>query len=315
LGVRRIDVMVVGSINEDLVATVAHAPAPGQTVLAEALARGPGGKGANQAVAASVAGASTAMLARVGDDASGAAQIAALEVFGVDVSRVRAVAGEATGLAMIVVTASGENSIVVAAGANARLGVAEVAAALEPLDERAVVVVQTEIAVAVVEEVAEICRRRSLRLVLNCAPVVQLSEAALAVADPLVVNEHEARELLPTGVGATADAGTGEVVDELANVATRLRAALGTASAVVTLGARGAHYAGADTADTAGAVRAAATTVVDTTGAGDWFVGSLGASLGRGSDLAEATRAATAAAAHAVGWRGARPLASRSSDK
>jgi ribokinase len=287
----QVDILVVGSVNADLLVTVERPPSPGETVFARSLADRPGGKGANQAVAAATAGATTALVACVGDDAAGVQQVRALTAAGVDVSAIRRVAGVPTGAAIVVVSGSGENSIVVAPGANAELAANEVTAAICALAPR-LVLIQTEVPAELVEQVATVCRQRELRMVLNCAPVVPLHPTALSQADPLVVNEHEARDLLGAPI-------TG-------NPAGALRGVVGAASAIVTLGARGAAFADARQA---GVVPAARVDPVDTTGAGDWFTGSLAAALTHGVGLAEATRNATEAAAAAVGWTGARPPA------
>ncbi len=278
-------VVVVGSLNQDVIVETERRPAGGETVLGRSLSRAQGGKGANQAAAAARAGARVAMVGCLGDDAAGEALRAGLERAGVDTAAVRVVAGEPSGTAVIVVDAEGENSIVVVAGANGRLAAADVGAAVAGA---AIVLVQLEIP----EEAVAAAARGAARLVLNASPVRALPGAVLAAADPLIVNAGEAAELAAGEPDTDPDA---------------LAAALlarGARSVVVTLGADGARWttpAGTIACD------APAVDVVDTTGAGDVFAGTLAARLAGGADPEEALAAAVAAGAEAVGWRGAQP--------
>ncbi|QLD11951.1 ribokinase [Microbacterium oleivorans] len=289
-------VVVVGSINQDIVARVARIPAPGETLLAESLVRSGGGKGANQAVGARRAGgADVAFVGAVGTDAAGETLRSALVTDGIDVSGLLRVDG-VTGTALISVDAHGENAIVVAAGANAARDTltdtqrAAVASAT-------VVLTQLEIPVALVRDAAA-ARADGAWHVLNAAPSAPFASARaelLAATDVLVVNEHEARE----AAGA----------DDLDEAVGALAAAVGVL--VVTLGARGCLVVcGTDRAE----VPAYAVTPVDTTGAGDTFCGVLAAALaasGRRPDtvdldlLVDAARAGAAASALAVTRPGA----------
>ena len=165
-------VLVLGSINVDLVTHVQRHPAPGETVLGEGLTRLAGGKGANQAVAAARAGADVAMLGAVGDDEAGQAYVERLQRLGVDTSGVVVRQGEPTGTALIVVDASGENTIVVA-----------------------VLLAQLEVPLETVARACTIAARREVRIVLNAAPYAVLPGDAFSLGDPVVVNEHEARLL------------------------------------------------------------------------------------------------------------------------
>lgn len=285
------DLVVVGSANADLVVAVERRPGAGETVLGSDLAVHPGGKGANQAVAAARLGARTALLARVGDDAHGRLLLRAQRAAGVDTAGVL-VGGAPTGVALITVDPSGDNSIVVAPGANARLTAADVRAARGLLAAARVVSVQLEIPRETVVEVARAVRPGTL-LVLNASPPAALPAEVLAACAVLVVNEHEARTLLAgdPAAGATAP---GEWA--------RALLARGPAAVVVTLGA-----AGALVADGRGVVTVPSSRVpaVDTTGAGDAFTGALCLRLAAGAGLEEAARFAVRVAAVAVTRRGA----------
>ena len=285
---------MIGAVNVDFIATVDDRPLGGQTVLATDLTRRAGGKGANQAAAAARAGASTTFVGAVGDDQNGVEQLDELRLLGVDVASVRRIPGVETGFAFITVTPDGENSIVVVSGANGDVEPADVVDALFGVQAGTVVVLQTELDGAVVDAAARTCSESDARVVLNDGPVARLAESTLALADPIVVNEHEARELCQ-GIALTSDR-------ELARM---VLAATGARSVVVTLGAEGVLLA-SQTED-AFVEAVPASEVVDTTGAGDTFVGSLAAGLARGEELVTAIRAAVGAASAAVTWLGARP--------
>jgi ribokinase len=273
-------VVVLGSLNLDLVVAVPRHPAPGETVLGGPLRRAFGGKGANQAVAAAAAGAVTALVGRVGDDDAGRAYLARLRGLGVDAGRVTADPGAATGHAIVVVDAGGENSIVVSPGANAGVGDADAAAAAGELGPGDVLALQLEVAVDVVAAAARAAAARGARVVLNLAPYADVPADVLALADPVVVNEHEHGLLR----GSAAH--------------DRRR---GPPSLLVTSGAAGSRW---------GDLRVAAvpvTDVVDTTGAGDAYCGTLAARLALGDEPATAMAAASAAAAESVTRVGAQP--------
>jgi ribokinase len=282
--------LVVGSANADLTVRVPRHPGPGETVLgATDLAVHPGGKGANQAVAAGRLGARVGFCGKVGDDAHGERVARALQGAGVDTGALSVAAGVPTGVALVTVASSGENTIVVAPGANARLTPDEVAAAVT--EQVRVVSVQCEVPTAAVCAAA----RRAPRFVLNASPaeaLVGAPEAAevLGRADPLVVNEHEMRVLL----GAADGRGAVAPVDLLR---------LGVRSAVVTLGAGGAVVVGPDGGTVP--VPAPAVEAVDTTGAGDAFTGALAWRLAEGDGLTEAVGWAVRAGAAAVQEAGA----------
>ncbi|MFE1315398.1 ribokinase [Streptomyces sp. NPDC058755] len=283
------DLLVVGSANADLVIGVERRPAAGETVLGGDLAVHPGGKGANQAVAAARLGARTALLARVGDDAHGRLLLDSQRAAGVDPVGVL-VGGAPTGVALITVDPSGDNSIVVSPGANARLTPADVRAAISLLLASRVVSAQLEIPLETVVEVVRHLAEGS-RFVLNPSPPRPLPTEVLAACDPLIVNEHEARVLL-------GDPGVSEEPEDWA----RLLLAKGPRSVVVTLGAQGALVADSSGVTRVPSVKVAA---VDTTGAGDAFTAALAWKLGSGSTLAEAAAYAARVGAAAVTKRGA----------
>ncbi|WP_210719031.1 ribokinase [Streptomyces galbus] len=250
------DLLVVGSANADLVIGVERRPGAGETVLGSDLAVHPGGKGANQAVAAARLGARTALLARVGDDAYGRLLLESQRAAGVDTVGVL-VGGAPTGVALITVDPSGDNSIVVSPGANARLTPRDVRAATSLFHASRVVSAQLEIPLETVEEVARTLPPDT-RFVLNPPPPRPLDSEVLAACDPLIVNEHEAKVLL----GPAYDVASGP--EDWA----RLLLAKGPRSVVVTLGAGGALVA---SSEGVGRVDAVAVDAVDTTGAGDSF--------------------------------------------
>ncbi|MEU3601417.1 ribokinase [Streptomyces sp. NPDC006798] len=284
------DLLVVGSANADLVVGVERRPGPGETVLGSPLAVHPGGKGANQAVAAARLGARTALLARVGDDDHGRLLLAAQRAAGVDTSAVL-VGGAATGVALITVDSSGDNGIVVSPGANALLSPADVRAAAGAVRAARVVSAQLEIPLETVVETVRVLGPGG-RFVLNPSPppAGRLPAEVLAACDPLIVNEHEARALLGGDPG-------GEPRDRALGLLS-----LGPRSVVVTLGALGAMVAGAAVC---ARIRSPRVTAVDTTGAGDAFTAALAWRLGLGESLESAAVYACRVGAAAVTARGA----------
>ncbi|MGP4088223.1 ribokinase [Streptomyces sp. KR55] len=283
------DLLVVGSANADLVIGVERRPAAGETVLGSDLAVHPGGKGANQAVAAARLGARTALLARVGDDAHGRLLLDSQRAAGVDTVGVL-VGGAPTGVALITVDPSGDNSIVVSPGANGKLTPEDVRAAGSLFHASRVVSAQLEIPLETVVEAVRSLGPDS-RFVLNPSPPRPLPQEVLAACDPLILNEHEAKVIL----------GDALVGDDPADWA-RLLLARGPRSVVVTLGAEGSLVA-----DSQGVTRVASVKVdaVDTTGAGDAFTAALAWKLGAGASLAEAAAYAARVGAAAVTKRGA----------
>ncbi|MBC7267916.1 MAG: ribokinase [Streptomyces sp.] len=283
------DLLVVGSANADLVIAVERRPDAGETVLGSDLAVHPGGKGANQAVAAARLGARTALLARVGDDAYGRLLLGSQRAAGVDTVGVL-VGGAPTGVALITVDPSGDNSIVVSPGANGKLTPADVQAAASLFHASRVVSTQLEIPLETVVAVVRSLAPGS-RFVLNPSPPRPLPGEVLGACDPLIVNEHEARVIL--GAACVSDA-PGDWA--------RLLLAKGPRSVVVTLGAEGALVASGE-----GVVHVPSVPVdvVDTTGAGDAFTAALAWRLGAGEPLARAAAYAARVGAAAVTRAGA----------
>ncbi|MFZ1372886.1 MAG: PfkB family carbohydrate kinase, partial [Nostocoides sp.] len=194
-------VVVIGSVNIDQVAVVAERPKPGETVLALDHRQLAGGKGANQAVAAARAGAQVLMVGCVGADSGGAAYRARLTAYGIDVSHVAVRPDRPTGAAFITVDDSSENTIVVVPGANADVG-ADWPQGFPELGADDVVVLQLEIPLAAVARAAELAHEAGARVIINVAPYAELPPAVLALADPIIANEHEALALADSGAGS-----------------------------------------------------------------------------------------------------------------
>jgi ribokinase len=289
VGLMDAGVVVLGSANVDLVLAVERIPSPGETVLATGQARHPGGKGLNQAVAAVRAGVATAFAGAVGSDDGGDFLAETMSDAGLDLSLLRRV-DEPTGTALITVDEQGENAIVVAAGANATMirVAADEAVAIE---QAQTLILQLETPLSIVADAARIGRRAGTRVVLNAAPAQALDMAVLDAVDVLVVNEHEARIV----ADADENAGLDDIGPTLAREVPLV---------VVTLGARGARWFGAEGEGSLPAPRA---DVVDTTGAGDAFTGVLAASLADGARWPDAVRRGVVAGAIAVESRGAVP--------
>jgi ribokinase len=285
--------IVLGSANRDYTVLVERHPQPGETVLGGALTVATGGKGANQAVAAARAGAKPTFLGAVGADSVGADVIGDLEARGVNTDHVVRSA-EPTGIALIQVDHSGENTIVVAAGANATLDPKATAAIIASLiDSKSVVLCQLEIPVEVVSAAVSEVEKAGARFVLNLSPSRYVSPKLLSFADPLILNETEASDLASSTIDGPADAET---------IARRLSA--GSRSVVITLGADGVVVADATGVEHFETQRVS---VVDTTGAGDAFAGALAAALATGSTLRDAVRAGMVAGTAAVQHLGAQP--------
>ena len=281
------NVLVIGSINIDLVVTSDRLPRPGETVLGGRFAVHDGGKGANQAVAAARAGAQVTMIGAVGTDAHGDRALAALDAEGIDTTRIRRLDDQPTGVAIIAVGPRGENQIVVAPGANGTLNLdAEDHAAIGAAD---VLLTNHEIPAEASLDALRAAAAAGVTAILNPAPARALSAEVLALGPILTPNEHEL-------IVAIGNDETGAALDELAS---RNRGPI-----VVTQGPAGALLADGDRRERFEG--RPATDAVDTTGAGDTFCGVLAAWLAQGHPLEEAIRAANAAASLSVSAAGAR---------
>jgi ribokinase len=287
-------IVVVGSSNTDMVITGPRIPGPGETVLGGSFVVAPGGKGANQAVAAARLGARVTFVARIGTDMFGEEALAHYENDGIDTAYVVRDPDAPSGIAMIMVDAGGENAIAVASGANMRLTPGDVDRAKAAIMAADVVVLQLEVPYETVQHTASLAAGAGVPVVLNPAPARPLDEALLRHVAYLTPNESEAALL--TGIAvvddATADRAAGALL------------AAGAGTVVITLGARGAWW---KNRDESGRIPAPRVQAVDTTAAGDAFNGGLAVAVARGMVLHEAIRFANTVGALAVTKLGAQP--------
>lgn len=285
-------IVVVGSNMMDLVTYVDRMPEPGETLAAPSFEMGHGGKGANQAVAAAKLGSSVVMVSKVGSDAFASATIDNLSRHGVDVTHVTRAEGVSSGVAPIFVERSGENSILIVKGANDRLGAGEVDAAAELIAGCSMVLLQLEIPVATVYHTIALAKARGVPVLLNPAPAVaDLDVSRIASVRFLVPNETELALL------------TGMPVEGEAEVESAARSliARGIGTVIVTMGARGALLVEGDRSERIAPARVEA---VDTTGAGDAFIGAFAHFFTGGLPVAEALREAALYAADSITRRG-----------
>jgi ribokinase len=277
-------IAVVGSCNTDLITFADRFPRPGETLFGQSFDLGFGGKGANQAVAARLCGAQVLMVAKVGKDLFGEATVRNFNSFGVDTTHVKIVEGAPTGVAPIFVEPGGQNRIIVVKGANDRLTPADVDAAAAQLAGVNTIILQFEIPLETIYHTVRFARAHNIRCIVNPAPAVPASLADLTDADYFIPNETEA-ELI-----------TGLPVQTAEQAAACAAALLGKGfrRVVITLGARGALIA-----DSTGHVHVAPFPVnaVDTTGAGDAFIGSLAVFLAEGAPEKDAVARASLYAA------------------
>jgi ribokinase len=293
-------VVVCGSLNMDVVVQSARRPAKGETLLGAKVSFLPGGKGLNQAVAAARLGVPTVMLGAVGDDAFGAELRRFLKENGVDAAGVNVVAGSATGVALIQV-AEADNAITVASGANFAYRPSMARRTARP---REVWIAQFEIPVETTEALLKRARSQGATTLLNLAPFSSHPRRLMKLVDIAVLNEIELSQATRSTVQSSS------ALRRIVVACDDLRSA-GARAVVATLGARGAVVA---TAEGATAVKGLKADVVDTTGAGDCFVGALAARLSQGVPLAEAARFANAAAACSVERLGAAPSMPRAKE-
>ena len=290
-GILKYDVLVIGSLNADLVVRAPHFPQPGETISGGDLHIIPGGKGANQAVAAARQGASVAMLGRVGQDGFGDFLLDNLKNNHVEISNIER-DDASTGTAIIVVDENGQNSIVLSAGANGKVSPADVdhASALRP----SLILLQLEIPTLTVFHAAQYARKNNIRVILNPAPAKPLPDELISLADFIIPNETELSLL--TGL---------EVKDiPSAEQAAKVLLKRGAKNVIVTLGEKGALFVSSKQVTHVDTYKV---DVVDTTAAGDAFIGGFASALLRGFEIEEAVKYANACGALAATKFGAQP--------
>ena len=287
-------ITVIGSINMDLVIRCGTLPQPGETILAESSAEVCGGKGANQAVAAARAGGNVTMIGRVGDDAFAGRLVSNLKHEQIGCDAVGVSTNCPSGLAIVAVEQSGQNSIMVVAGANGQVSVEDVQAARNVIEASDVVLLQLEIPTAAVLAAIKIAQTANVRIIFDPAPALLHWPSELFNVDVLCPNESEAAALLGTPVVSISDA---------ESAARRIRE-LGAKHVAITLGARGTMVFDGESTQL---VEPCVITTVDTTAAGDAFAGALAVRWAEGTRFVDAVHFANAAGALAASREGAQP--------
>jgi ribokinase len=287
-------ILVVGSSNTDLIIKVPEIPRPGETLLGGAFQTFPGGKGANQAVAAARAGGEVVFIASVGDDDYGKAAVNGYKLDNINTEDIKVCKGIPSGIAMITISDKGENAITVASGANAELLKEDLDEAEEAFDEADYMLVQLETPLETVQKAVELCRDFDTRVILNPAPAAELPDEILALIDIITPNETEAERLTGVKVSGEQDAiKAAQVLHDR-----------GVKTVIITMGSKGAFLSDRDSG-TAKVIPGFKVTAVDTTAAGDVFNGQLAVALAEGSSMEEAVHLAHAAAALSVQKLGA----------
>ena len=286
-------VVVVGSLNQDLVVNLERMPDSGETVFGTSLQRNAGGKGLNQAAAAARLGARVSMVGAVSADSAGAFLLGVVEAEGIDDTHIARIDG-LSGTAVIEVDASGANRIIVIPGANATVTGDQVAAAIAAIPDIAIVLTQGEVPQDAVMAAMQAGRERGARTILNPAPVQEYPDELYRLVDIVIPNEHEAALITGQSTSTSVDAAS----------AARLLVERGVGCAIVTRGSRGSVWADRSTTGTCGAFPVLP---VDTVAAGDAFCGGVAAALAEGHDFSEALRWGSAAGALAATAAGAVP--------
>jgi ribokinase len=289
-------IVVVGSSNTDMVVRLRRLPTPGETLLGGRFAMLAGGKGANQAVAASRAGGQVSFIGRVGRDDLGERALSGLVKEGIEIKGASRDESEPSGVALILVSAVGENSIAVSPGANARLTPKHIALAAKVFSQASVVLLQLETPLASVRAAARLASEAGARVILNPAPAMKLPSGLLRKVSILTPNESEAEAL--TGIPVTNAVSAGRAARRLHDQ--------GVKTVVITLGSRGAYVSSDSMSELVSGYPVKA---IDTTGAGDVFNGALAVALAEGFELRQAVRFANAAAGRSVTRRGAQASA------
>ena len=287
-------IVVVGSSNTDLIIKVPEIPRPGETLLGGEFMTFPGGKGANQAVAAARAGGDVVFIAAVGDDPYGEEALKGYRLDQINTENIKICKGVPSGIAMITISEKGENAITVASGANALLSPADLEELDEVFHEADYMLIQLETPLETVQKAVELCNKLNTRVILNPAPAAELSDKILEKVSIITPNETEAESL--TGVIVSDELSAAEAAEVLHG--------FGIETVIITLGASGAYLSDRATS-TRSMVPGFSVQAVDTTAAGDVFNGQLAVSLAEGRELERAIVEAHAAAALSVQKLGA----------
>jgi len=287
-------IVVVGSSNTDLIIKVPEIPRPGETLLGGEFMTFPGGKGANQAVAAARAGGDVVFIAAVGDDPYGEEALKGYRLDQINTENIKICKGVPSGIAMITISEKGENAITVASGANALLSPADLEELDEVFHEADYMLIQLETPLETVQKAVELCNKLNTRVILNPAPAAELSDKILEKVSIITPNETEAESL--TGVIVSDELSAAEAAEVLHG--------FGIETVIITMGASGAYLSDRVTS-TRSMVPGFSVQAVDTTAAGDVFNGQLAVSLAEGRELEKAIVEAHAAAALSVQKLGA----------
>ena len=291
-------IVVVGSSNTDMIVKLPHLPKPGETVIDGSFAMAPGGKGANQAVAAARAGGEVALLTKVGNDQFGSLALEGFRKEGINIDYAAVDSTSPSGVAVIFVDERGENSIGVASGANGEFQPSDLSEALDCISSADILLVQLEIPLPTVEAAIRCAAQTGVRVILNPAPARKLDAEVLRLVSVITPNQAEAEILSDVRL----------VDDKSLERGAKALLSMGVRAVVITLGERGAYLAEAGHVER---IPAFNVKPVDTTAAGDVFNGALAVSIGEGQSLRDAVRFANAAAALSVQKLGAQPSAPR----